>query len=43
MKTLKKISASEFRLHSKNFPIDYSPLNYFEKFRLNILFSRLLF
>lgn len=43
MKTLKKISPLEFRIHSKKFVNDYSPLNYFEKLRFSILFSRLLF
>lgn len=43
MKTLKKISPIEFRLHSKKFVNDFTPLNYFEKFRFTILFSRLLF
>lgn len=43
MKTLKKISAMEFRLHAKNFVVDFSPINYFEKLRFTILFSRLLF
>ena len=43
MKTLKKISALEFRLHVKQFIVDSSPANYFEKLRFNILFTRLLF
>jgi hypothetical protein len=43
MKTLKKISPIEFRLHTKKFLNDYSPQNYFEKIRFNVLFSRLLF
>lgn len=43
MKTLKKISPIEFRLHTKKFVSDQSPLNYFEKLRFTILFSRLLF
>lgn len=43
MKILKKISPTEFRLHNKVFIVEFSPTNYFEKYRLEILFQRLFF
>lgn len=43
MLTTKKISPIEFRLHNKIFSVDFSPENYFEKFRFEIIFQRILF
>jgi hypothetical protein len=43
MKALKKISPVEFRLHQKLFFIEFTPSNYFENFRVEIIFQRLFF
>jgi len=42
MATAKKISPVEFRLSQKSFNVDYSPANYFEKFRLEIIIQKLV-
>ena len=42
MLNIKKISPTEFRLHNKLFHVAYTPSNYFEPFRLEIVFQYLL-
>lgn len=42
MLNIKKISPTEFRLHNKLFHVAYTPSNYFESFRLEIIFQYLL-
>jgi hypothetical protein len=42
MLNIKKISPTEFRLHNKLFYVAYSPNNYFETFRFEIVFQYLL-
>jgi len=41
MKSLRKISPIEHRLHNRSFNIDYAPANYFEKARLEMLLGQL--
>lgn len=40
--TNKSVSPAEFRLHNKIFTVDYSPSNYFEKVRFEIIFQHLV-
>ena len=42
MLNIKKISPTEFRLHNKLFYVAYTPNNYFEAFRFEIVFQYLL-
>jgi len=41
MKSLRKISPIEHRLHVRSLNIDYAPANYFEKVRLEMLLGQL--
>jgi hypothetical protein len=41
MKSLRKISPIEHRLHNRSFNIDCAPHNYFEKMRLEMLLGQL--
>jgi hypothetical protein len=43
MRTLKKISPLEFRINNRLFFSDFTPINYFEKFRFEIILHRMLF
>lgn len=43
MYIVRKISPNEFLLHNKIFFLDYSPKNYFEKFRLEIFIQKFIF
>ena len=43
MSTNKSVSPAEFRLHNKVFKVDFSPSNYYEKLRFEMIIQKLIF